>query len=120
LFPFVLEGGGIDWKNAMRLLRGREAQYPLLLELTEQPGMTNPLESVKEVFDGWRTNEHDSANHHRRSRGHAGEASRSPLAIQPAPLREDRVPILRDGYGLMQCVAVKAALPQELFETVRT
>jgi hypothetical protein len=35
----------------MRLLRSREAQYPLLLELTEQPGMTNPLESVKEVFD---------------------------------------------------------------------
>ena len=28
-------------------------------------------------------------------------------------------PILRDGYGLMQCVAVKAALPEELFETVR-
>jgi sugar phosphate isomerase/epimerase len=52
LFPFVLEGGGIDWKNAMRLLRSREAQYPLLLELTEQPGMANPLESVKEVFDG--------------------------------------------------------------------
>jgi sugar phosphate isomerase/epimerase len=51
LFPFVLEGDGIDWKNAMRLLRSREAQYPLLLELTEQPGMANPLESVKEVFD---------------------------------------------------------------------
>jgi asparaginyl-tRNA synthetase len=28
-------------------------------------------------------------------------------------------PILRDGYGLMQCVAVKSALPEELFETVR-
>jgi asparaginyl-tRNA synthetase len=28
-------------------------------------------------------------------------------------------PILRDGSGLMQCVAVKAALPGELFETVR-
>ena len=28
-------------------------------------------------------------------------------------------PILRDGYGLMQCVAVKAALPEELFETVK-
>ena len=28
-------------------------------------------------------------------------------------------PILRDGYGLMQCVAVKSALPEELFETVK-
>ena len=28
-------------------------------------------------------------------------------------------PILRDGYGLMQCVAVKSALPEELFETIR-
>jgi asparaginyl-tRNA synthetase len=28
-------------------------------------------------------------------------------------------PILRDGYGLMQCVAVKSALPEELFESVK-
>jgi asparaginyl-tRNA synthetase len=28
-------------------------------------------------------------------------------------------PILRDGYGLMQCVAVKSALPEELFETIK-
>jgi asparaginyl-tRNA synthetase len=28
-------------------------------------------------------------------------------------------PILRDGYGLMQCVAVKSSLPEELFETIR-
>jgi asparaginyl-tRNA synthetase len=28
-------------------------------------------------------------------------------------------PILRDGTGLMQCVAVKAGLPEELFETIR-
>jgi sugar phosphate isomerase/epimerase len=50
LFPFLSEGGTIDWKNTMRLLRSREAQYPLLLELKEQPG-TVPLESVKEIFD---------------------------------------------------------------------
>jgi sugar phosphate isomerase/epimerase len=50
LFPFLSEGGTIDWKNAMRLLRSREAQYPLLLELKEQPG-TVPLDSVKEIFD---------------------------------------------------------------------
>ncbi len=28
-------------------------------------------------------------------------------------------PILRDGTGLMQCVGVKSALPEEVFETVR-
>ncbi len=28
-------------------------------------------------------------------------------------------PILRDGHGLMQCVAVKSSLPEELFETVK-
>jgi sugar phosphate isomerase/epimerase len=50
LFPFLSEGGTIDWKNTMRLLRSREAQYPLLLELKEQPG-TVPLDSVKEIFD---------------------------------------------------------------------
>ena len=50
LFPFLSEGGTIDWKDAMRLLRSREAQYPLLLELREQPG-TVPLDSVKEIFD---------------------------------------------------------------------
>jgi sugar phosphate isomerase/epimerase len=51
LFPFLSEGGTVDWKNAMRLLRSRDGQYPLLLELTEQPGMTHTLDSVKEVFD---------------------------------------------------------------------
>ena len=28
-------------------------------------------------------------------------------------------PIIRDGYGLMQCVAVKSALPEELFESIK-
>jgi asparaginyl-tRNA synthetase len=28
-------------------------------------------------------------------------------------------PIVRDGTGLMQCVAVKSALPEELFETIK-
>src|SRR6202453_3563097 len=28
-------------------------------------------------------------------------------------------PILRDGYGTLQCVAVKANLPEELFETIK-
>ena len=33
LFPLVTEGGTIDWKKAMELLRSGEDQYPLVLEL---------------------------------------------------------------------------------------
>jgi sugar phosphate isomerase/epimerase len=51
LFPFLADGGTIDWKKTMHLLRGREQQYPLLLELKERPELANPLESVKEIFD---------------------------------------------------------------------
>ena len=51
LFPFLSENGTIDWKAAMKLLRSREKQYPLLLELKEQPEFPNPLESVKEIFE---------------------------------------------------------------------
>ena len=51
LFPLVAEGGSIDWKNTMELLRSREAQYPLLLELKERPEDANPLATVREVFD---------------------------------------------------------------------
>ena len=51
LFPFLSEGGTIDWKNTMRLLRGRGDQFPLLLELKERPEISNPLEAVKQIFD---------------------------------------------------------------------
>jgi sugar phosphate isomerase/epimerase len=51
LFPFVSEGGTIDWKQTMELLRSREDQYPLLLELKEKPNITNPIDRVVEVFD---------------------------------------------------------------------
>lgn len=51
LFPAVAEGGSIDWKKTMGLLRSRDDQYPLLLELKEVPDMKNPLEVVVEVFD---------------------------------------------------------------------
>lgn len=50
LFPIVDEGGTIDWKNTMQLLRSGADHYPLLLELKEKPGMTNSLETAKEVF----------------------------------------------------------------------
>lgn len=52
LFPLVSEGGTVDWKNTMRLLRSRADQYPLLLELKEVDGMESPLEKINEVFKG--------------------------------------------------------------------
>jgi sugar phosphate isomerase/epimerase len=51
LFPMLSEGGTIDWKTAMKLLRSRPDQYPLLLELREVAEYTHPLDKVKEVFD---------------------------------------------------------------------
>lgn len=50
LFPRA-EGGTIDWVEAMRSLRSRSEQYPLLLELREVPGMENPLAEVTRTFD---------------------------------------------------------------------
>jgi hypothetical protein len=35
----------------MPLLRGCGDQFPLLLELKEQPGAANPLDAVRQVFD---------------------------------------------------------------------
>jgi sugar phosphate isomerase/epimerase len=51
LFPFLAEGGTIDWKKASALLHSCGDQFPLLLELRERPDHPNPLESVKEIFD---------------------------------------------------------------------
>lgn len=51
LFPFLAEGGTIDWKNTMKLLRSRPGQYPLLLELKEVAEMEFPLDCVNQVFD---------------------------------------------------------------------
>jgi sugar phosphate isomerase/epimerase len=51
LFPMVAEGGTVDWKKTMALLRSRPGQYPLLLELKEVPGMEHPLDEVNRVFD---------------------------------------------------------------------
>jgi sugar phosphate isomerase/epimerase len=50
LFPILGEGGTVDWKNTMRLLRSRENQYPLMLELKEVPELKQPLDTVNEIF----------------------------------------------------------------------
>jgi sugar phosphate isomerase/epimerase len=51
LFPLLAEGGTTDWKRTMELLRSQPGQYPLLLELKEQPDYATPLENVRQVFD---------------------------------------------------------------------
>jgi len=51
LFPLLAEGGTVDWKKTMSLLRSRPKQYPLLLELREVEGMEQPLDRVSEVFE---------------------------------------------------------------------
>ena len=45
------QSGSIDWPAAMRLLRSRQSQYPLLLELREPVGGSNPLDMVLQTFD---------------------------------------------------------------------
>ncbi len=57
---FVPGAGTIDWTKAMRLLRSRPDQYPLLLELKEYPGMDRPIEEAKvamEKLNGIKTDE---------------------------------------------------------------
>jgi sugar phosphate isomerase/epimerase len=51
LFPFLSSGGTINWAETMRLLRSRPDQYPLLLELKENPEFPQPLDSVQEIFE---------------------------------------------------------------------
>ncbi len=51
LFPTVDDGGSVDWKKAMELLRSRPDQYPLLLELKENPAHKHPLETCTQIFD---------------------------------------------------------------------
>jgi len=49
LFPLLGQGGSIDWKETMGLLRTRADQYPLVLELKETPEFS--LATVLEIFD---------------------------------------------------------------------
>jgi len=41
----------IDWQQAMGLLRSRPGQYPLLLELKEDPEIPMPLDGVSRIFE---------------------------------------------------------------------
>ena len=44
-------GGTIDWRRVMNLFRPDSAQYPLLLELKEDPEMGPPLDAIPRIFD---------------------------------------------------------------------
>ena len=51
IWPILGEGGTIDWRCVMQLLRSREGQYPLLLELKEVPERKHPVDDAAEIFD---------------------------------------------------------------------
>lgn len=50
-FPFSSQGGTIDWRQTVRLLKSRREQYPVLLELREYDGLANPIGAAREVFE---------------------------------------------------------------------
>ena len=53
LWPMLSQGGNIDWKKTMDLLRPGAAEFPLLLELRDNPEHPLPqsLEMVKQIFE---------------------------------------------------------------------
>jgi sugar phosphate isomerase/epimerase len=51
LFPFLAQGGTINWNNTMGLLASRPEQYPLLLELKEAAEFTHPISRAVEILD---------------------------------------------------------------------
>ena len=51
LAPLANEGGTVDWKTTMGLLRSREDQYPLLLELKDRNDHAHPLDLVLPIFE---------------------------------------------------------------------
>ena len=51
LFPCGGNGGSIDWRSTMQLLRSADSDTPLLLELGAVGEMANPLDEVKKSFD---------------------------------------------------------------------
>ena len=51
LRPLLGEGGTIDWKKTMELLRSGGDQYPLMLELKDHGDLPHPLETAVEIYD---------------------------------------------------------------------
>jgi sugar phosphate isomerase/epimerase len=51
LFPFLDDGGTVDWTRAMKTLQAAPDQYPLLLELRDAPDVQRPIDKAVEVFN---------------------------------------------------------------------
>ncbi len=51
LFPLMTKQGTVNWEKTMELLRSRQNQYPLLLELKDSPDFPNTLDAVRQVFE---------------------------------------------------------------------
>ena len=51
LFPYLHDNITIDWRRTMALLRSRENQYPLMLELRESASIPDSIAAVREVLD---------------------------------------------------------------------
>ena len=53
LFPFFAKAGSIDWKQLMRRFQPCANQFPLLLELQEDPelSLARSLENVQQIFE---------------------------------------------------------------------
>jgi sugar phosphate isomerase/epimerase len=49
--PLIGEGGTIDWKNTMQLLRSGQDQFPLMLELKDHGDTPHPLDQAMEIYD---------------------------------------------------------------------
>ncbi len=49
-YPFLASDGTVNWRKVMNMLRERESQYPLLLELREVPDFPKAIEAAGEVF----------------------------------------------------------------------
>ncbi len=51
LFPYLHDNITINWRRTMALLRSRENQYPLMLELRESASIPDSIAAVREVLD---------------------------------------------------------------------
>ena len=92
LFPFLAEGGTVDWKRTMQLLGSRSGQYPLMLELKEVPEWSIPWIASTKSSTAWRTRCERPAHHDRGRRAPCRRnRERAGMALQHAQVRQDRV-----------------------------
>ena len=129
LFPLLDEAAPSTGRAPWRLLRSLTEQYPLLLELTRSRRIWS-IRSMrcKQVFERLENLKTRMSLENSippripiaEAGRHAGETVE--IAGWLYNLRRSGkicFPQLRDGTGIMQCVAVKSALPEELFESLK-